>query len=163
MHRPQRRDHRHIAALVVGDPGAASVVGIDALEFEKPRVGLEHGVEVADQQQPLAPRLAFSGGDQMPGATDRVLRHPAHRKAQRGELGRENVVHRLDPRQVPRPAVLVHRLFEQRQGARLLGIDRGNHRSLGGGGRSGKRRGGKERQRGGGKESNAVHARHPSR
>jgi hypothetical protein len=142
VHRPQGGDHHRHAALVVADSRPFDRVGILAGEALERRIGLEHRVEMADQQQPPAAAVAAMDGDDMPGAAGLRHRHPLHLEAERLELGAHHPPDRFDPGEVERAAVLVDQPLEQIDGARLLAIHGLYHLLLGGaqpcvGGRSG--------------------------
>ena len=64
--------HGHHPALVIGDARPPGLVGADPFILLERVVELEHGIEVADQQQPLGAGLALMLGDEMPGAADRA-------------------------------------------------------------------------------------------
>ena len=64
LHRAQRRDDDDHPALVVASAGAFAHIAL-ADECLERRVGFEHRVEMADQQQALAVRLAGVRRDQM--------------------------------------------------------------------------------------------------
>ena len=83
------------------------------------RIGLEHRVEMADQEHPLAPAAALVGGDDMAGAAGLGHRDPSHLEAERLELGAHHPADRLDSGEVQRAAVLVHQPLEQTEVSRL--------------------------------------------
>jgi hypothetical protein len=74
---PQRRDDDDEAALVVADAGAGGAVAVAAEALER-RIRLEHGVEMADQQDALAPPVAPVRRDDVACALRRRHVHPAH-------------------------------------------------------------------------------------
>ena len=67
---------------------------------------LEHGVEVADQQEVRPAPTVFR--DQVPGAIERRAVHPSRAEAERVELRPKPVAHRAYAREVRRAAVDVH-------------------------------------------------------
>ena len=156
LHRTQRRDHHHVAALVVADPGPAHVRRIEHHVFLKRRIGLEHRVEVPDQQQPLAPRGTAMDRDQVARAPGLRHRDPAHGKAQRLELGPQHLIHRAHPGRIARPAVLIDHPLKQRERASLFGIDRSEHDLLARGRRRGVGRSWDEAERGDGESESGL-------
>ena len=129
LHGAQGGDDDHHPALVIADagPGCAHPRALEPLEGV---VGLEDGVEVADQQDvPARPRM---GGDQMAGAAGLRHVHPANRKAQRLQLGPDHVADDTDARQVQGATVLVHHPLQQGDVAVMFGGDRPDHRLFGG-------------------------------
>src|SRR6185503_16015373 len=85
LHRAQRGDDYRNPALVVARarPMGAVAVLLPALER---RIGLEHRVEMGDQQQPLAALAADMPRDQVPGATRLLHVDPFGREAELLEL-----------------------------------------------------------------------------
>ena len=140
VHRAQRRDDDDHAALVVGNAGPGRGIA-GALEALERRVRLEHGVEVADHQHALAAPVAAVGGDQVAGAPGGAHVDPFDLEAQRFQLGADHVADRLDPGQVERAGILVDQAFQQRDGVRLVGLDR-IAQALVAGGRGGRQGGG---------------------
>ena len=120
VERLQRLDDDDVAPLHVDDPGAAGLALVQALEFLKRAVSLEHGVEVADQEKATARPAPLR--DQMPGALERRSVDPAGREAQAVELGREQLPHLAHAGKVLCPAVDVDGSFEERQGFGVVGV-----------------------------------------
>jgi hypothetical protein len=108
-------------------PVARAAVALEALEGV---VGLEDGVEVADQQDVAARTLM--GGDQVSGAAGFGHVDPADLKAQRLQLGPDHVADGPHPLEVQGAAVLVHHPLQQGDVAVMLGDDRPHHRLFGG-------------------------------
>ena len=128
VHGAQRGDDHDVAAFVVGSAGTMRDGAVAGPALER-RVEFEHGVEVADQEHPLA--VPGVVRDEVTGAARLAHRDPAHREPKRFELAADHGRDGLDPGKVGRAAVLVHQPLEQREGARLLGVDRGDHSCLG--------------------------------
>jgi hypothetical protein len=123
----QGGDHDHVAAFHVGHALAA-----DAAVFLFPHrhraAGLEHGVEVAQQQQALAfARCARAGGQQVAGTAHR-RRHvdPAGLEAERIEMSAEQLPNLAHAFRVHRAAVDQHALPEQVQRLRRMRPDFGH-------------------------------------
>ena len=142
LHGAQRGDdHRHPALVVAGaGPVRRFAVARPALER---RIGLEHRVEVRDQQQPLAPAAARVAGDEMAGAARRLHVDPLGLEAKLLEI-------RARPCRATAstPARFIVPLFwfdpasrSSGKRSRLLGVDGADHDLLGaaerGGGRAG--------------------------
>ena len=160
LHGAQGGDDDHHPALVVADagPGCAHPRALEPLEGV---VGLEDGVEVADQQD-IAAR-ALMGGDQMSGPAGLRHVHPANRKAQRLQLGPDHVADETDARQIQGAAVLVHHPLQQGDVAVVLGGDRPDHRLFvgrrlghGGTGQGEKQQDGKEKAHRGSRSGRTV-------
>ena len=94
-------------------------------------VRLEHGVQVADQQDALAPAVAGMGGDQMAGAAGMRHRLPLDPEAQGLEFGSQQACHGLDAGGVEGAAVLLDQAPQQIDGVIAAGIDGGQHPLLG--------------------------------
>ena len=107
-------DHRDPAFVVAGARAERAVGAVGGPALER-RIGLEHGIEVRDQEQPLAVPAAGVPGDQMARAPGRFHVDPLGLEAERGKLGLDQPPHRLDPGEVHRPAVLVDPPLEQGQ------------------------------------------------
>jgi hypothetical protein len=116
--RLQRQQHHDIATLHVDDAGAARRLRIDSRERLEGAVGLEDRIEMADQQ--YLRRRSGMRRDQMPGALPRRAIHPAHREAERFQLGPEHGADSLDAGDVHRAAVDVDDTLEQRD--RFVGV-----------------------------------------
>ena len=77
-------------------PGAGGAVAVAGEGLER-AVGLEHRVEMADQEDALAAPVAAVDGDDMAGAAGGVHVDPAHLEAQRRELGADHLADRVTP------------------------------------------------------------------
>ena len=124
LHGAQGGDDDRDPALVVADAGAGRAHPC-ALEPLEGVVGLEDGVEVADQQHVAARTLM--GGDQMAGAAGFSHVDPADREAQRLQLGPDHVADDANAGQVQGAAVLVHHPLQQGDVAVILGGDCPDH------------------------------------
>ena len=109
-----------VAALHVDDAWAAGLAVIQPLEFLKRTVGLEHGVEVANEKEP-APR-ARALRHEMAGALERRAVHPSSRESKRVELGREQLPHFADTGMILRAAIDIDGTFEQRKGLPVVRV-----------------------------------------
>ena len=117
--RLERLDDDDVAALHVDDAWPARLPVAQPLELLERTVGLEHRVEMADQEHPAARPRALR--HEMPRALEWSAVHPPGREPQRFELGREQLSDFAHAGMVPGPAVDVHGALEQRQ---RLGIVR---------------------------------------
>jgi hypothetical protein len=110
----QGEEHGHVAALHVARAGAA---GHGVLADEALALALEHGVEVADEEEARAARRTRGRsvrGDEVAGAAHRRGQlGPAHGEAQGAELGAEQVAHLAHAGDVVRAARDVHGALEQ--------------------------------------------------
>ena len=120
VERLQRLDDDDVAPLHVDDPGAAGLALVQALEFLKRAVGLEHRIEVTDEEETTARPRPLR--DQMAGALERRSVDPAGREAQAVELGREHLPYLAHAGKVLCPAIDVDGSFEERQGFGVVGI-----------------------------------------
>ena len=120
LQRLQRLDDDDVAALHVDDARTAGLALVQPLELLKRTVGLEHGVEMADQENaPARPRAL---GDEMSGALERRSVDPAGREPQRVELGGEQLADLAHAGKVLRAAVDVDGPFEERQRLGVVGV-----------------------------------------
>lgn len=87
---------------------------------------------MADEEQPLSSAGALARGDEVARAPGVGHRHPAHCKAERFKLSAHHPPDGFDTGEVHRAAILVHKLLEEGEGARLLAIDRLDHMLFGG-------------------------------
>ena len=135
LHGTQRGEHHDETALHVVDAWSgddlAVCVGHDRILLEGTG-GLEYGIHVPDEQQPLA-AFAIARGTRMLGNQiasslyGGFHRLPVDGEAQGLEVGRDDVLDRDDSGQVHRAAVDVDDLFEQRAIFSVVGIDRSDH------------------------------------
>jgi hypothetical protein len=95
------------------------------------RIRFEHGIEVADEQQPFAAAAADVPRDQMAGTPDGAHVDPLRLEPELLEFGRDHGANGGDAGLVHRPAVLVHPALEHCGRTRLLRIDRLHHRLFG--------------------------------
>ena len=124
---PQRFQRHEVAALHVGGAGA---VGAIALAPEG--LALQHGVEMADQQQPRTV-AATVRRDEMPAALHPGRQFdPACRESQRLQFARVDRADRAHAGQVLGRARHVHRFFEQADGCVELAVDLRNDLCFGG-------------------------------
>ena len=152
LHRPQRADDDDEPALVVADTGTGGAVAV-AREALEGRARLEHRVEVADQQHPLAapaaPRTGGMAGDQVTRAAGRGHVDPADVEAERLQFGAHHLGNRTYAGEVERARVLVDQPLEQCLTARGVGGDRGlqplGREPVGGDGGAGEQQGGGEK------------------
>lgn len=126
MHGAQCSDDDHHAALVVGDAGTGRAFAVADEALER-RIRLEHGVQVADHQDPLAASVTRVGGDQVAGASGSAHVDPLHVEAQRLQLRAHHSADRGDPGNVERARVLVDQLLQQGDRMWLVGVDGGTH------------------------------------
>ena len=96
LHRAQRGEHHHHAALVVARAGPFAVIAAAGPVLER-AVGLEHRVEMADQQQLLAASRACA---RRCGPTRLAALMSSHStvKPERLEFGAHHLADRLRPR-----------------------------------------------------------------
>jgi len=130
IQRPQRLENDDVAALHVGHARAASAVSVQQFEVLERAVGLEHGIEMPDQQKMRA-RMAVAH-DQVTGPVEFGAVDPFGLETGPAEGGREQLAHFPHTLEVERPAVDVHRALEQRQRLGLAGIDGLDQPLLGG-------------------------------
>jgi len=122
VQRAQGFDDDHVAAFHVGHALAADLVAI-ALPHGHVGTGLEHGVEVTEQQQALA-AVAVARGDEVAGAAHpgRQL-DPARGKAEGVELLAEQRAHVAHAAGIHRAAVDEDALLEQGERLRRMRLD----------------------------------------
>ena len=108
VQRAQGLERDQVPALHVRDAAAVRAQGVPP-----EALALQHRVEVADQQQPLAARAAVLGHE-VPAAVDVRLIHPARLEPERRQLLRVDLPDGPDARVVLRGARSVHRACEQR-------------------------------------------------
>ena len=127
MHGAQGGDDHHKAAFVVADAGAGGAVAVAGEGLER-AVGLEHRIEMADQEDvAAAPPM---GGDEMAGAPGLGHLDPAHGEAERLQLLAHHPADGAHALEVQRAAVPVHQPFEQGDRAAALAIDGLGHAAL---------------------------------
>ena len=129
--RLERLDDDDVPALHVDDARPACLPFVQPLELLKRTVGLEDGVEMANQENPPArPRTV---GDEMSSTFERRPVDPSRREAQGGELGGEEFSDLAHARMVLRAAVDVDRALEQRQRLGIVRVHVGDDGALVGG------------------------------
>ena len=117
-------------------PGPRRLTVVEPLELLERTVGLEHGVEMANEENP--PPRPRTVGDEVSRAIERRPVDPPRREPQRLELGGEELADLANAGMVLRPAVDVDRAFEQRQRLGIVRVHVGDDGALvGGQGRDG--------------------------
>jgi hypothetical protein len=116
-----------VPAACIARPDAAIALALPTLERA---VGLEHRVQMADQQQLLAaPGMARH---EVTGPARRLHVDPLHLEAQRLQLGADHVADLPDALGIERAAVLVDPLSEHAQRPFPLCVDSADHPGFGG-------------------------------
>ena len=102
-------------------PGPRAVAVVEALELLKRAVGLEHSVEMTDEQE--SPAAAGMIGDQVARALERRAVDPSRLEAKLLELGGEELADLPHAGEVLRAAVDVDRALEERERLGPVSID----------------------------------------
>src|SRR5262249_4994637 len=110
-----------VAALHVDDARPPGGPVAEQLELLKRAVRLEHGVEMADQQN--LPAASGVLGDEVPGASPGTAVDPSRLEAEPLETRHEDVADALHAGQIVRPAVDVDHLLEKRERLPVVRVD----------------------------------------